>query len=162
MTRSGGPRLRGLAHTLLQRLAVIAMMAAAMAFTLQGTFIAAAQNASGENSHFHHGYADSHGLLDGHDKSDHAESHVVAHAHTDGTIHQHVVDDDDDALNDHIQEPGCPCCWNAAIVIGVLPNLMIWTVAATLSGKLAIEMSATYRGTEPIGLRRPPRPPSIA
>ncbi len=157
MILSGGPRLRGLAHILLQRLAVIAMMTAAMAFTLQGTFVAAAQSASGDNSHYDHGYVDNHAFYDGH-----AKSHAVAHAHTDGTIHRHVVDDDDDALNDHIQEPGCPCCWNAAIVIGVLPNLMIWTVAATLSGKLAIEMSATYRGTEPIGLRRPPRPPSIA
>jgi len=132
-------------------------MAAAMAFTIQGTFIAAAQSANGTSSHFHHGYADSHAFYDGR-----AKSHVVTHVHTDGTIHQHVVDDDDGALNDHIQEPGCPCCWNAAIVIGVLPSLMIWTVSATLSGKLAIEMSAAYRGTEPSGPRRPPRPPSIA
>src|SRR2546430_2628869 len=109
MIRSGGPRLRGLAHTLLQRLAAIAMMAAAMAFTLQGTFIAAAQNASGGNSHYDHGYADNHALYNGH-----ANSHVAAHVHTDGTIHRHLVDDVDGALNDHIQEPGCPCCWNAA------------------------------------------------
>ena len=148
--------MRGLAHSRLQRFAVIVMMAAAMAFTIQGTFVAAAQSASGENSHYHHGYAHSHAFYEGH-----AKSHVVTHVHTDGTIHRHVVDDDDGALNNHIQEPGCPCCWNAAIVIGVLPNLMIWTVSATLSGKLAIEMSATYRGTEPSGPRRPPRPPSI-
>jgi hypothetical protein len=82
--------------------------------------------------------------------------------HADGTIHRHVVDDDDDALNNHIQEPGCPCCWNMAIVIGVLPNFVTWTVFATLSGKLALEMSATSRGTGPSGPRRPPRPPSIA
>jgi hypothetical protein len=82
--------------------------------------------------------------------------------HADGTTHRHVVDDVDDALKNHIQEPGCPCCWNMAIVIGVLPNSMTWTAFSTLSGKLAIKMSATSRGTEPSGPRRPPRPPSIA
>jgi hypothetical protein len=148
--------LRGLAHSRLPRFAVVIMMAAAMAFTIQGTFVAAAQSASGENSHYHHGYVHSHAAYEGH-----VRSHAVAHVHADGTTHRHVVDDDDGALNNHIQEPGCPCCWNAAIVIGVLPNLMIWTVSATLSGKLAIEMQAAYRGTEPSGPRRPPRPPSI-
>jgi hypothetical protein len=67
------------------------MMTAAMAFTIQGTFIAAAQSANGTNSHYHHGYADSHTY------DRHAKSHVVTHVHTDGTIHQHVVDDDDGA-----------------------------------------------------------------
>ena len=149
--------MRGLAYSRLKRFAVLVMMTAAMAFTIQGAFVAAAQNASGENSYYDHGYADNHALYDGH-----ANSHAVAHAHTDGTTHRHVVEDDDGALNDHIQEPGCPCCWNAAVVIGVLPSLMIWTFSAALSSKLAVEMSATYRGTEPNGPRRPPRPPSIA
>jgi len=149
--------LRLYAQSLLHRFGVVIMMTATMAFTLQGTFIAASQTATGQNSHYHHGYAHSHAFYEGH-----AKSHVVAHVHADGTVHKHVVDDDDGALNDHIQEPGCPCCWNMAIVIGVLPNVTNCTVFATLSGKLAIEMPTPYRGTEPNGPRRPPRPPSIA
>jgi hypothetical protein len=149
--------LRLYAQSLLQCLGVVIMMTATIAFTLQGTFIAASQTVTGENSHYHHGYAHSHAFYEGH-----AKSHVVAHVHNDGTVHEHVVDDDDGALNDHVQEPGCPCCWNMAIVIGVLPSATTCTVLATLGGKLAIDMPTASRGIEPNGPRRPPRPPSIA
>jgi hypothetical protein len=149
--------LRLYAQSLLKRLGVVIMMTATMAFTLQGAFIAASESATGENSHYHHGYAHSHAFGAGP-----AKTHMVAHVHTDGTVHEHVVDDDDGALNDHIQEPGCPCCWNMAIIMGVLPNAPTWSAFATLGGKLAIGVPTPSRGTAPNGPRRPPRPPSIA
>jgi hypothetical protein len=146
---SGRPGLRGFAH-IPHELAVTIMVTAALAFIFQGAFIAAAQTITGEN-HYHHGYAHK-----GH------VSHVATHVHADGTVHRHVVDDDDDGLNSHIQEPGCPCCWNMAVLMGVLPSPILWSVFATLSGTLAPEISQPSRGTEPGGPRKPPRPPSIA
>jgi hypothetical protein len=124
------------------------MMAAAMAFTFQAAFIPTSATAAGENGHF------SYKRL--------TKSHVVTHVHADGTIHRHAVDDGDRALDNHLQEPGCPCCWNMAVVAGVLPSLGVCAVEAILIGKLAIEELDPYRGTEPDGPRRPPRPPCIA
>src|SRR5262245_11772051 len=126
-------------------------MTAAFAFTIQGSFIPASLTLIGDNSHYHHGFAHK-----GH------VSHVATHVHADGTLHRHVVDDDDDGLNSHIQEPGCPCCWNMAIVTGVLPGPPLWSVFATLSGTLMPEISQPSRGTGPGGPRKPPRPLSIA
>ena len=142
------------ARSLIRWCADIMMMAAALALTIQGTFIA--QAATGVNGHYHHGYGQQQAV------HQHAKTHVVAHVHADGTVHQHAVDDGKRALKDHSQQPGCPCCWNMAIVIGVLPSLGVCTVEEILIGKLAIEELDPYRGTEPDGPRRPPRPPSIA
>src|SRR5438309_652900 len=86
---SGEAGSRLFAQSLLHRLAVVIMTTASLAFTVQGAFIAASQTATGEISHYHHGYAHSHGFYRGH-----AKSHLVAHVHTDGTVHEHVVDDD--------------------------------------------------------------------
>jgi hypothetical protein len=89
-------------------------------------------------------------------------AHEVVHVHADGTIHRHLVDDDDGALHEHIQDPGCPRCWNMAIIVGVLPTVTSCDLFAILGGKLSIAAPASYRGTEPNGPRRPPRTPSIA
>jgi hypothetical protein len=123
-------------------------MAATVAFTLQATFIT--QTAGGANSHFHHSL------------HRHAKSHVVAHVHADGTVHKHSVEDGARALSDHLQEPGCPCCWNMAIVVGILPLPIVANLDAVAATKLAIRGLDPYRGTEPDGPRRPPRTPSIA
>ena len=143
--------MRAFAHIVLRGLAVVMMVTAALVFMIQGTFVPASQTLIGDKSHYHHGYAHK-----GH------VSHVATHVHADGTVHRHVVDDDDDGLNNHIQEPGCPCCWNMAIVMGVLPSPVLWSVSTTFSGTLAPEISQPSRGTEPSGPRKPPRPPSIA
>lgn len=130
----------------------ILMMAAAAAFTLQSSFIA--QAATGTNSHYHRSHT--------HSSHRHAKEHVVTHVHADGTVHQHAVKNGARSLNDHLREPGCPCCWNMAIVVGVLPALPVSQFKLVASSRLAIEMPDPYRGTEPDGPRRPPRPPSIA
>src|SRR5882757_277949 len=133
------------------------MMVAVLAFALQATFIAPSESATGEAAPYHHGYARSHVQ-----HAAGAHSHEASHVHADGTAHRHVVDDDDGALDDHLQEPGCPCCWNMAIVVGVLPSVNLCTVFATLGDTLAVTTPVAHRGIEPNGLRRPPRPPSIA
>jgi hypothetical protein len=131
-----------------RRVTDVVMMAAALAFALQTTFVA--QTASGANSHYQ---ASLHR---------HANVHVVAHVHADGTVHQHPVESGARALSDHLQEPGCPCCWNMAIVVGVLPPSVVAKCDAVAGITLALRASDPYRGTEPDGLRRPPRTPSIA
>jgi hypothetical protein len=132
-----------------RRFVDIAMMAAAVAFTLQGTFIA--QSATGSNSHYHPGYA-----------QNHANKHIVAHVHADGTVHKHPIDDGARALNDHLREPGCPCCWNMAVMVGPLPIGPTAELNSIAGNRLAIERSDPNRGIEPDGPRRPPRPPGIA
>src|SRR5205085_9416139 len=86
-----------------------------------------------------------------HHHEDAVHHHEVAHVHADGTAHRHevVVDDDDDddaALGEHIKEPGCPCCWNVAIVTGVLPEPVAPAALITASSKLAIEPPAACHG----------------
>jgi hypothetical protein len=131
------------------------MVAAAMASTLQGTLIATSEAATGSSGRYHHGMA--------HSQDDHAEhSHVVTHMHSDGTVHAHAVDDDDGALDEHIKEHGCACCYSMAIAVGVLPSLNTCSVAEIVFTKLVGEMTSPLRETDPNGLKRPPRPPSIA
>jgi hypothetical protein len=131
------------------------MMMAAVAFAVQGTLIAVSQTATGENSHYHHGYAHIDAFAP-------AKSQLVTHVHGDGTVHQHAVNDDDGALDEHIQEPGCPCCWNMAVIAGVLPGSPVCTTSAAASSRLVFKPSDPFRDFEFDGLRRPPRPPSIA
>src|SRR5437016_6324299 len=138
-----GVKVRFGARSRLRRCAVVLMMAAAVAFTFQATFVPTSATAAGETSHYHHGYEHRHLA-----HTDHAKTHVVTHVHADGTVHRHAIDDGDRALDDHLQEPGCPCCWNMAIVVGVLPSLEICAVEAILIGKLAIEELNPSRGTE--------------
>jgi hypothetical protein len=64
------------------------MLTAAVAFALQCIFVATSVAATGDTSHYYLGFAFSH-PQGGHD------SHVLAHGHTDGLIHQHAIDDDD-------------------------------------------------------------------
>src|SRR5215475_12795008 len=111
------------------------MMAAVIAFTFQATFIVPSEAATGETSLYHHGFARSHF----HQQEHH--HHEVAHVHADGTAHRHAVDDDDGALNEHIREPGCPCCWNMAIVTGILPSPVAPAALIPASNKPAIEAS---------------------
>jgi hypothetical protein len=87
---------------------------------------------------------------------------VVTHVHADGTVHQHAVDDGARALIDHLREPGCPCCWNTAVMVGTLPIGPVAQCRPVTGGRLAIAKPNPYRGTEPDGPRRPPRTPSIA
>src|SRR5262249_4318324 len=133
------------------------MMMAVLAFALQATFIAPSDTAAEDAGPYHHGYARSHAH---HPAGTH--SREASHVHADGTAHRHLVDDDHGALDEHIQEPGCPCCWNMAIVVGMLPSPAVCATSIPASRKLAIEMSGPYWEAEPGGLRRPPRPPSIA
>jgi ABC-type nickel/cobalt efflux system permease component RcnA len=149
--------LRLVAQSMGRRVSVIVMLVAVMAFALQATFIAPSDAAADNAGPYHHGYARSHA----HNAAG-AHSHEASHVHADGTAHRHLVDDDDGALDEHIQEPGCPCCWNMAIVVGVLPSVSPCTVFAILGGTLTFMTPAPFRGTEPSGPRRPPRPPSIA
>jgi hypothetical protein len=134
------------------RFAAIVMMAATMAFTFQGTFIPTSEAETGENIHYHHGFAHRHGA--------HAATHVATHVHADGTVHRHVIDDGDD--DDHLQQPGCPCCWNMAIIVGVLPTQNDCMIILVLGERFALGSPVSLRGTEPNGPRRPPRPPGIA
>jgi hypothetical protein len=147
--------LRLVAQPFAGRLGTIIMMVAVLAFALQATFIAPSEGATGQAVLYHHGYSR-------HIHQAAAHSHEVAHVHADGTAHRHNVDDDDGALDEHVQEPGCPCCWNMAIVVGVLPNTNLCTAFATLADTLVFATPVAQRGTEPSGPRRPPRPPSIA
>jgi len=151
----GRHELRFAAQSFCGQLAAAIMLAAVIAFTFQATFIASSEAATEETSLYHHGFARSH-------PHPQAHHHEVAHVHADGTAHRHAIDDDDDALAEHIQEPGCPCCWNMAIVVGVLPTPAMCTVAVASGTKLTFQAPAPYRDTEPNGPRRPPRPPSIA
>jgi len=161
--KGGLPRLgsKGVAKVrviapFVRRLMAAIMMAATVAFTVQATFIAHSEAAPGESGPYHHGFASQrHHEVDAH-------HHEVTHVHADGTAHRHAVDDDDGALDDHIQEPGCPCCWNMAIVTGLLPNPAVSAIPVPASSKLAIEAPGPCREAEPNGLRKPPRPPSIA
>jgi hypothetical protein len=93
----GAAELRLGASNLFRWWADIMMMAAALAFTIQGTFIA--QAATGVNGHYHHGYGQEHAAHQP------AKSHAIAHVHADGTVHKHAVDDGARALKDHRQQP---------------------------------------------------------
>ena len=132
-------------------MAVIVMMAAALAFTLQGMFVAMSEASTGDSSHYHLAFAVSHAHGEGH-------SQVITHRHADGTIHRHAVDDDDDALDQHVKEPG----WNMALVICVLACLSIPAISEGACRKLTIENPRRLRVADLNGLRRPPRPPCIA
>jgi hypothetical protein len=150
------PVLRLNGQPLLQRFAVAVMLVAALAFALQATFISAWEAATGENTHYNHADARAQSVYQG------FTSHIVTHVHADGTMHQHAVVDDDGALALHSQQPGCPCCWNMAVVVGVLPSLVACGPGATVGHKLVITSADPCCGTEPHGPRRPPRPTSIA
>src|SRR4051812_40476908 len=100
-----------------QRLAAIVMMAAWVAFAVQGMFVAASEAATGDSSHYYLGFVFGHSHGEGH-------SHVVTHRHAGGIVHQHAIDDDDDALAEHVKGPG----WDMAVVVCVLPSRDISTV----------------------------------
>jgi hypothetical protein len=141
-------RLSCSARPFLQQFADILMVAAAVAFAFQAAFIA--QTAAGTNSHYHPSL------------HRHAKSHVVAHVHADGTVHEHAVEHGARALSDHLQEPGCPCCWNMAIMVGVLPLPVLASLDAVAAARLAIRGPDPCRSTEPDEPGRPPSTPSIA
>jgi ABC-type nickel/cobalt efflux system permease component RcnA len=140
-----------MARLCLRRLAGIAMMAAAVAFTLQATFVAMSEAATGDTSHYYQGFALRHALGEGA-----AHSHVVMHMHADGIVHRHAVDDG--ALDDHVKQRG----WNMAIVVGVLPCPTHCTVATVVGSKLGPEMPNPLQVADQDGLRKPPRPIRIA
>jgi hypothetical protein len=131
--------------------AAIVMMAAWVAFAVQGMFVAASEAATGDSSHYYLGFVFGHSHGEGH-------SHVVTHSHAGGIVHQHAIDDDDDALDKHVKEPG----WNMAVVVCVLPSRDISAIFEVAGRKLAIENPDHLRVADSGGLRRPPRPPYIA
>ena len=137
----------------MRRLVGIVMMAAAVAFTLQGTFVATSEAATGDTSHYYLRFAFQHAGSEGA-----AHSHVVTHVHADGTVHRHAVGDDDSALDEHLKEHG----WNMAIVVGVLPCLTICAIATIAGNKLVPETPSALPLADLDGLRKPPRPPCIA
>ena len=132
----------------------IAMMAAAMAFSFETSFIAPAATATDEDHHVQQ--------EDAPDSSNgaHPKAHLVTHTHADGTVHRHAVDDNE--LADHIRESSGSPCWSMAIVVGVLPTLSVCPLEAILIGKIAMAELDPYRGTEPAVPRPPPSIPSIA
>jgi ABC-type nickel/cobalt efflux system permease component RcnA len=148
-----GVTLRSRAQSWLRRCVAVVMMAAAMAFTFETSFITTAATAADEDHHVEH--------EDAPDSSNgaHPKTHLVTHIHADGTVHRHAVDDDE--LADHLRESGSPC-WSMAIVVGVLPSLSVCPLEAILIGKIAMEELDPYRGTEPDVPGRPPSTPSIA
>jgi hypothetical protein len=129
------------------------MIAAAMAFTFETSFISTSEAAAGEIDHAHHEHAPHHPDVG------HPKTHAVTHIHADGTIHRHAVADDEHA--NHVRQSGSPC-WSMAVVVGVLPSLSACAIEEILIGKLAIEGVPPHRGTEPDVPGRPPRPPSLA
>jgi hypothetical protein len=143
--------LRLAAQSLTRRIAVIVMMMAAVAVALQGMFVAASEAATGDTSHYYLGFVLGH-------SHDRAHSHVLSHRHADGIVHQHAIDDDDDALAKHVKQTG----FNMALAICVLPCPDVPVISEMASHKLTV---ATPPGLSLIDLGRlrpPPRPPSIA
>jgi hypothetical protein len=127
---------------LVSRFAVILMMTAVLAFGLEGTFLtAAATLPTPEKSHHHR----------------HNHSHIVTHVHIDGTVHRHAVDDENGGLARHMKERGST---TVAPGMAVLPSPNGIAMAMVAGSKLAIEPPDPYRGTEPDGPRKPPRPPA--
>ena len=143
--------MRFAAQPLPRRIAFILMMAAAVAVALQGVFVAASEAATGDSSHYYLDFV----LNRSHDRT---HSHVVAHRHVDGTVHQHAVDDDDDALAKHVKQTG----FNMALAICVLPCPDVPAISEIAGHKLSIARPPHLRVVDLDGLRPPPRPPSIA
>jgi hypothetical protein len=137
-------------QSFLRRVAIIFMMTATLAFALQGICIAASEAATGDSSHYYLGFAFHH--------PGGAHSHLVTHTHADGTIHTHAIDDAKGALADHIKQPG----WNMALVICVVPAVAIPALSEVAGERLAMEIPHRPWLAAIDGLRRPPRPPSIA
>jgi hypothetical protein len=126
------------------------MMMATVAFALQGIFVAASEAATGDSSHYYLDFAFQH--------PGGTHSQVIAHRHADGTSHRHAVDDDDDALANHVKLPG----WNMALVICVVPAVVFPARSEVAGERLAMENPRRPWVAAMDGLRRPPRPPSIA
>jgi hypothetical protein len=127
------------------------MMAAAVAVALQGIFVAASEAATGDTSHYYLGFVLGH-------LHDQTHSHVVSHQHADGIVHQHAVDDDDDALAKHVKQTGS----NMALAICVLPSLDVPAISEMAGHKLSMATPPGLPLIELGRLRPPPRPPSIA
>ena len=141
-----------------RRFAVMTMITAVLAFTFEGTFVATAAVAAPQPSHHHshtshqdHGHSHSH-------SGGQAKAHVVTHVHVDGTVHRHAVDDENGGLARHMKERGSA---SIAPGIAVLPSPSVLSVSLVAGRKLAIEPPSPFRGIEPDGPRKPPRPPSI-
>jgi hypothetical protein len=151
----GGVKLRLGDQSRFHRWVIILMIAAMLEFALQTAYIQPSAEAAGTKAGSPHGYAAGPLPYRGHPKT-----HIVTHVHADGTVHRHAVGSGDGAVDDHLRESGSPC-WSLAIVVGVVPSSSVCAIEAILIGKLAVEGLDPYRGTEPDGPRRPPRPPSI-
>jgi len=149
------PRLR----PWVRRFAVVSMIAAVLAFTFEGTFIATAAVPAPQPSHQHHSRSHTTHQDHGHSHSGgQAKAHVVTHVHADGTVHRHAVDDENGGLARHMKERGSA---SIAPGIAVLPSPSVLSVSLVAGRKLAIEPPTPFRGIEPDGPRKPPRPPSI-
>ena len=126
-------------------------MVAAVAVALQGMFVAASEAATGDTSHYYLGFVLGH-------SHDRMHSHVVTHRHADGIVHQHAIDDDDDALAKHVKQTG----FNMALALCILPCPNVPAIFEMPGHKLSM---TTAPGLPLIDLGRqrpPPRPPSIA
>jgi hypothetical protein len=127
------------------------MVAAAVAVALQGMFVAASEAATGDTSHYYLDFLlnHSHGR---------AHSHVVTHRHIDGKVHQHAIDDDDDALAKHVKQTG----FNMALAICVLPCPDVPAIFEMPGHKLSMAKAPRLPLIDLGRQRPPPRPPSIA
>jgi hypothetical protein len=136
------------------RLTTIMMMAAMLAFVVQGMFVAASEAATGDSSHYYLGFVLHHA------SGEHHHSQIVAHIHADGITHAHAIDDDDDgdSVAKHIKQPGS----NLALVVCVVPCLNVSTLSAVSSQKLTASNPRRLWVADLDGLTRPPRPTSIA
>jgi hypothetical protein len=142
--------LRFARQPFLRRLAVIVMMTASLAFALQGVCVAASEAATGDSSHYYLGFAFHH--------AGGTHSHLATHRHADGTVHTHAVDDAKGSLADHVKQPG----WNMAVVVCVVPAVTVPGRSEVAGEKLTIQNPRRLWVARLDGLRRPPRPPSIA
>lgn len=127
------------------------MIAAAVALSLQATFVATSEAATGDTSHYYQGFALRHTLGEGA-----KHSHVIAHRHADGTMHRHAIDDG--ALDEHSKERG----WNMAIVVGILPCPSIPALAVLAFSTLAPATPSPLQVGDQDRPGKPPRPPFIA
>jgi hypothetical protein len=135
----------------LRRVATVVTMAAALAFALQGMLVAASEAATGDSSHYYVVFAFEHA-----DGQHHTRA--ITHMHADGTIHTHAIDDSPGALGKHIKQPGS----NLALVICIAPHLSVPAPSPVAGEKLTPENPCPPRIVDLGGMRRPPKPPSIA
>jgi hypothetical protein len=134
------------------------MILAAMAFFVQGGLIAASEAAAAVGS-----VPDPAVVLDG---PVHVHGQLPGHFHAhdgdNGAGHVHLVADADDDHADDNPANGKLCFFSCAVSVAILATMDISGPLLTRTKALPAATNDWCTGTEPDGLRRPPRPPGIA